>query len=111
MESNFESNFFTLLGFLDASSRLEINAVSTRKMVQPGDVIYGQGDPANAIYIVSNGVVEAVTVSTDGQQTRTIGVMSRGDFFGDLGVLTGHGWRPCARWNRRSCFASRSWRS
>jgi CRP-like cAMP-binding protein len=90
MESNFESNFFTLLGFLDANSRLEINAVCTRKMVQPGEMIYGQGDPANAIFIVSNGVVEALTASPDGQQTRTIGVMSRGDFFGDLAVLTGH---------------------
>ena len=44
---------------------------------------------ANAIYIVASGVVEAITVSPDGLQTRTVGVMSRGDFFGDLAVLTG----------------------
>jgi CRP-like cAMP-binding protein len=90
MESNFESNFFTLLGFLDAASRLEINAVCVKKSVDANEVIYHQGDPANALFIVSSGVVEAVTVSADGLQTRTVGVMSRGDFFGDLAVLTGH---------------------
>jgi len=89
MESNFESNFFTLLGFLDAGSRLQIDGACTKRKVQPQEMIYAQGDPANAIYIVSSGVVEALTVSPDGQQTRSVGVMGRGDFFGDLAVLTG----------------------
>jgi CRP-like cAMP-binding protein len=89
MESNFESNFFTLLGFLDPSSRLEVNAVCTKKNFQPQEMIYSQGDPPNSIYVVSSGVVEALTVSPDGHQTRTVGVMGRGDFFGDLAVLTG----------------------
>jgi CRP-like cAMP-binding protein len=89
MESNFESNFFTLLEFLDANSRLEINGLCMKKSVAPGEIIYNQGDPANGIFIVASGVVEAVTVSPDGLQTRTLGVMSRGDFFGDLAVLTG----------------------
>lgn len=89
METNFESNFFTLLEFLDAESRLKIDAACTRKTVQPQEMVYAQGDPANAIYIVSSGVVEALTQSPDGQQTRSVGVMGRGDFFGDLAVLTG----------------------
>ena len=89
MESNFESNFFTLLEFLDANSRLEIDAVCTKKTIQPNDVVYSQRDPSDSVYIVSAGVVEAFTVSPDYQRTRTVGVMARGDFFGDLGVLTG----------------------
>jgi len=89
MESNFESNFFTLLEFLDAGSRLEIDGVCTRKTVQPQEIIYAQGDEANKVYIVALGVVEAFTHSPDGEQTRSLGFMGRGDFFGDLAVLTG----------------------
>ncbi len=90
MASNFESNFFTLLEFLDPGSRLEIEAACTRQSVQPHEIIYSQGDEANKVYIVAAGVVEALTQSPDGQQTRSVGFMGRGDFFGDLAVLTGH---------------------
>jgi CRP-like cAMP-binding protein len=89
METNFESNFFTLLEFLDAGSRLQIDAVCTRKKVDPQEMVYAQGDPADAIYIVSSGVVEVITQSPDGLQTRSVGFMGRGDFFGDLAVFTG----------------------
>jgi len=89
MESNFESNFFTLLEFIDPGNRLEINGVCTKRTVEPNEFVYAQGDPADAIYIVASGVVEALTISPDGQRTRTVGIMGRGDFFGDLGVLTG----------------------
>jgi len=90
MEHNFEANFFTLLEFLDAGSRLQIEAVCTQRSAQPQEIIYEQGDPSDSIYIVSSGVAEALTHSPDGQQTRSVGFMGRGDFFGDLGVLTGH---------------------
>jgi CRP-like cAMP-binding protein len=90
METNFESNFFTLLEFIDPGSRLEINGACTKLAVEPNELIYGQGDAADAIYIVASGVVEALTFSPDGQRTRTVGIMGRGDFFGELGVLTAH---------------------
>ena len=57
MESNFESNFFTLLEFLDANSRLEINGLCSKKSVAAGEMVYNQGDPANGIFIVASGVV------------------------------------------------------
>lgn len=90
MESNFESNFFTLLEFIDPGSRLEINGACTKRSVEANEFVYAQGDPADAVYIVASGVVEAITISPDGQRTRTVGVMGRGDFFGDLGILTAH---------------------
>ncbi len=90
MEHNFEANFFTLLEFLDAGSRLQIDAACTRRSAEPQEIIYGQGDPSDSIYIVASGVIEALTQSPDGLQTRSVGFMGRGDFFGDLGVLTGH---------------------
>jgi CRP-like cAMP-binding protein len=90
MEHNFEANFFTLLELLDMGSRLEIDGACAKASFPPNQVIYGQGDESEAIYIIVSGVVEAVTHSPDGRQTRSLGFMSRGDFFGDLGVLTNH---------------------
>jgi CRP-like cAMP-binding protein len=90
MEHNFEANFFTLLELLDVGSRLEVEAVCTRLSVQPQEIICTQGEQAHTVYIVAAGVVEALTHSPDGQQTRSISFMGRGDFFGDLAVLTSH---------------------
>jgi len=91
MEHNFESNFFTLLELLDSASRLEVEAACTKISIPTQQLVYEQGTPANAVYIVSSGLVEAITQSPDKKQTRSIGFMGRGDFFGDLGVLTGLG--------------------
>jgi CRP-like cAMP-binding protein len=90
MEFNFEANFFTLLQLLDAGSRLEVEGACTDLSLPPNEVVYAQGDPANSVYIVVSGRVEAFTQSPDGKQTRTVGIMAKGDFFGDLAVLTGH---------------------
>jgi CRP-like cAMP-binding protein len=89
MESNFESNFFALLERVDAGSRLEIDAACSRQSFRHGDIIYRQGEQSTSVYIVAAGVVEVLTESPDGRQTRSVGFMKRGDFFGDLAVLTG----------------------
>jgi CRP-like cAMP-binding protein len=89
MAIDFEANFFTLLELLDSGSRLEVEASCTKLTLPPGHVIYAQGDPANSAYIVVSGRVEAITHSPDKKQSRTVGVMGKGDFFGDLAVLTG----------------------
>jgi len=90
MEHNFEANFFTLLELLDTGSRLQIEAVCTKRSAHPHEIISKQGEPAHSVYIVANGVVEAFTHSPDAQQTRSVGFMGRGDFFGELAVLTGN---------------------
>ena len=89
MEHSFEANFFTLLEMLDVGSRLQIEGVCTQRSAQAHEIIYQQGAPPDSIYIVASGVVEALTQSPDGLQSRSVGFMGRGDFFGDLAVLTG----------------------
>ena len=90
MEHNFEANFFTLHELLDTESRLQVDAVCTKRSAQPHEIICQQGEQTHSVYIVAAGVVEAFTHSPDGQQTRSLGFMGRGDFFGELAVLTGH---------------------
>jgi hypothetical protein len=92
MEHNFEANFFTLLEFLDMESRLEIEGACTRKSVQNQEIIITQGEEAHMVYVVVEGVVEALTHSPDCEQTRSIANLGRGDFFGDSAALTG---QPC----------------
>ena len=88
MEHDFEANFFTLLELLDASSRSKIQGLWTSLLIPQHEVIYEQGDDSDAVYIVASGVVEVVTHSPDGKQTRPVAYVEQGDFFGDLGILT-----------------------
>jgi CRP-like cAMP-binding protein len=92
MEHNFEANFFTLLELLDLESRLEIEGTCTRKSAQNQEIIITQGGETHMVYVVVEGVVEVLTHSPDGQQTRSVAFLGRGDFFGDSAALTGH---PC----------------
>jgi len=82
------SNFFDLLESLNAANRREVEEAWTEISYAPLQVIYEQGSPADSVYIVAQGAVEAITYSPDHKQSRLVAVMSRGDFFGDLAVFT-----------------------
>jgi CRP-like cAMP-binding protein len=88
MEHDFEANFFTLHSLLDPTSRIEIDSACKKIAFEPDQTIYKQGEDSHAVFIVASGVVEAMTHSPDGKQTRSLAYMKKGDFFGDLGVLT-----------------------
>jgi len=85
----FDSNYFTLLKLVNSVTRGELEAAFTTKKFAGNEVVYKAGEVADSVYIVVTGVVEAITVSPDGKQSRSVAFMERGDFFGDLGVLTG----------------------
>lgn len=88
MEHDFEANFFTLHALLDPASRFVIDAACRKLSYEADHMIYRQGDESHAVFIVAAGVVEALTHSPDGKQTRSLAYLRKGDFFGDLGVLT-----------------------
>jgi len=50
-----------------------------------GDVIYREGDPATAIYVIESGTVE-VSRRVDGKPVR-LSVFAKGDIFGETGVI------------------------
>ncbi|MCE0485116.1 MAG: cyclic nucleotide-binding domain-containing protein [Methylacidiphilales bacterium] len=84
------ADFFSLLSSLDEPKRQDIEAACTKISFQPRQSVYEQGSAANTVYIVASGLVEAITFSPDGKQSRLVALMSRGDFFGDLAVFTDH---------------------
>ncbi len=98
--------FLALLESLDEPSRKSIDAACQRVTLAPKEMVYQQGDPADAVYIVVSGSVEAVTFSPDKKQSRTVATMARGEFFGDLAVFTEHARLAAVR----ACEAAEIWR-
>ena len=52
------------------------------------EVIFHQGDPGNALHVVTDGAVKIVLPSPEGDEA-IIATMRRGDFFGELALLDG----------------------
>jgi len=55
----------------------------------PKDVIFCQGDPADAVYYIEKGGVQITVVSDQGKEG-VVGMLKAGEFFGD-GCLAGQG--------------------
>jgi CRP/FNR family cyclic AMP-dependent transcriptional regulator len=54
---------------------------------RPEEVIFAQGDPADAVFYIHKGRVKITTVSTHGKEA-VVAILSAGDFFGE-GCLAG----------------------
>ena len=54
----------------------------------PGEVILRQGDPGDSLYVVRSGRV-AVELATRGGGRREIAMLSAGQFFGEMSLMTG----------------------
>jgi LmbE family N-acetylglucosaminyl deacetylase len=54
----------------------------------PGVYVIEQGEPADALYLILNGTADALVERSDGQLTQ-LSRMQAGDFFGELGLVTG----------------------
>jgi len=85
---DFPSDFFVLLKTLNETSRREIESACTKISLEPRQLVYEQGTAADSVYIIVSGLAEAVTFSSDGRQSRSVALMARGDFFGDLAIFT-----------------------
>jgi LmbE family N-acetylglucosaminyl deacetylase len=53
-----------------------------------GTSVVEQGEPAHALYLILDGTADALREHSDGQVTRLPGLHA-GDFFGELGLMTG----------------------
>jgi CRP/FNR family transcriptional regulator, cyclic AMP receptor protein len=59
-----------------------------RRRFRRNETIFHQGDPGDALHIVSSGAVKIVLPSTEGDEA-IIATLRRGDFFGELALLDG----------------------
>jgi signal-transduction protein with cAMP-binding, CBS, and nucleotidyltransferase domain len=56
--------------------------------VAPGDVIAREGEPGDEMFVIQKGKVRLTRVT--GAQASEVGVLGKGDFFGEMCLLEGH---------------------
>jgi len=74
-----------LLGGLDASSLRRTIERLRRIDLREGEVLFREGDPPGALFVVADGAVVPVA---DGNPPRKLAVLEQGDFFGEVALLT-----------------------
>jgi CRP/FNR family transcriptional regulator, cyclic AMP receptor protein len=67
----------------------ELEKASFRHALDKGSYLFFRGDPADNFYLLLEGMVVIMLTSQDGREL-VINEMAPGDFFGELGLLTGH---------------------
>jgi CRP/FNR family cyclic AMP-dependent transcriptional regulator len=75
---------------LDAVAARERSALlqaGVRRRFAPGEVVFHEGDPGDALHIVTQGVFVARSSSTRGEII-AVNMFGRGDVFGELALLT-----------------------
>ncbi|MGH9139571.1 MAG: cyclic nucleotide-binding and patatin-like phospholipase domain-containing protein [Vicinamibacterales bacterium] len=73
---------------LDAASRAIVEAEMRWTWLNGGDVLFRQGDVGDAMYLVITGKLEALNEATGGEP-ESLGEISRGEWVGEMAVLTG----------------------
>lgn len=66
----------------------EIAKRARRRVFSQGDPVFFSGDPGHCVYFIGSGKVKIHTTREDGEET-VIGILSDGEFFGELSVLDG----------------------
>jgi CRP/FNR family transcriptional regulator, cyclic AMP receptor protein len=55
----------------------------------PGDVVFGQGEEGDRLYIVKSGVLEILSAPVDGTEAVPVAYLGKGEVLGELALLTG----------------------
>ena len=58
--------------------------------LQPREVLFFQDAPSDAAYLILSGVLSVVQENLLSGEQHTLGLVSRGDLLGEVGLLTGH---------------------
>lgn len=78
-----------LLGPLDGELLAAIERQATWLTMRSGQVLFRQGDPGDAWYVVTSGRLAVVEPGRDGRSERLLAEVGRGEAIGELALLTG----------------------
>ncbi len=88
------SNLAAVLGTIplfsgvDRAGLDEISRIARRRRYRRGSSIFFQGDPGDSLIVILSGAVRIFGVAEDGRE-KTLSILEKGDFFGEMGVLDG----------------------
>lgn len=85
---------FSLFSHLKDDELLDITHMLEDELAPKGTNIINQGDAGDRIYFILEGIAEAYTFNKQGQEV-ALEILSAGDYFGELALLT-HGVRNCS---------------
>lgn len=74
-----------LFSALSAQSFLKLAAGARMLRLKPGEVVFKQGDPGDALYVVADGWVRVVA---EGPPRTELGRLDDGEFFGEIALVT-----------------------
>lgn len=57
-----------------------------RKSFEAGELIFREGEPSDAAYVIISGQVEII-IGLDGARPKTIGALGKGEIFGEMGAI------------------------
>jgi CRP-like cAMP-binding protein len=77
-----------LFSDLEESQLDEIVVATVDKVLQRGDVLFSEGDEADALYVVTDGRIAIANKSIDGRESM-MALMERGDLFGEMPLFDG----------------------
>lgn len=72
---------------LDKDTLLKLVQASRMVMLPKGRLLFSQNDPADAVYVIIDGIIALVLSTADGREL-VIGELQAGQMFGELSVLT-----------------------
>lgn len=83
------TDFLTWWSELEDEPRALLEAHSEKLLCPTGSVIVKQGEESDSMYVVMHGHLKVFLESPDGTLDRTLGYLSEGDLFGELGLIFG----------------------
>ena len=78
----------TLFAGLPEAPLQRLAAAAQPRRLQKGQLLFGQGEPGDAVYLVAGGSIAIVLATADGREL-VINEMRTGDFFGELALFPG----------------------
>ena len=79
-----------LFAEIDEDSLERIAADASERALRRGDVLFGEGDEPDTLYVVTHGRVAIANRSIDGRES-VVALMEPGDLFGEMGLFDGLG--------------------
>jgi CRP-like cAMP-binding protein len=85
---NFRVRDGSILSAAPRELRQAIEAVSIRRTLRGGEVLFNEGDPGDALFAVQQGEIEISVHAADGRKL-TLDVMRGGEVFGEIALFGG----------------------